>query len=89
VLNSIIANSPSIEERRKAKAEFKSLLPQFMELGKVSPTIQIYTHLKLRVNRLVEVTINTGEPQKKSRKYGFSIVFGFSFLQCLTTKKFT
>ena len=38
MLNGIIANSPSIEERRKAKAEFKSLLPQFMELGKVSPT---------------------------------------------------
>ena len=64
MLNGIIANYPSIEERRKAKAEFKSLLPQFMEHGEVSPTNPDITHLKLRVNRLVKVTINKGEPQK-------------------------
>lgn len=40
VLNGIIANSPSITERRKAKEEFAALMPQFMELAKVSPNCQ-------------------------------------------------
>ena len=37
VLNGIIANSPSVDERRKAKAEFEKLLPQFMELANATP----------------------------------------------------
>lgn len=40
VLNGIIANSPLVDERRKAKIEFENLMPQFMELAQVTPANQ-------------------------------------------------
>lgn len=45
ILNGIIANSDSIEERRKAKGEFEKLMPQFLELGQagyVNPNIRLF-----------------------------------------------
>lgn len=40
VLNGIMANSPSVDDRRKAKVEFEKLKPHFMELAQVTPANQ-------------------------------------------------